>query len=40
MGFVGFIDKIGGAGVPFFWSVAVSSHESEQEVEEVMSRFW
>jgi len=29
VGFVGFIDKFGGAGTPFFWSVAVSSHESE-----------
>ena len=27
--FVVFVDKFGGAGAPFFWSVAVSSHESE-----------
>ena len=36
VGFVAFVDKFGGAGAPFFWRVAVSSYESEQEVEEVM----
>jgi hypothetical protein len=40
VGFVGFFYKFGGAGAPFFGSVDVSSHESEQDVEEVMSRFW
>ena len=40
VGFVGFVDQFGGAGAPFFWSVVVSSHESEYEVEEVMRRFW
>ncbi len=38
--FVGFVNKSGGAGAPFFWSVDVSSHESEYKVEEVMRRLW
>ena len=29
VGFVGFVDKFGGADAPFFWSVAVFRHESE-----------
>ncbi len=27
--FAGFVNELGGAGAPFFGSVAVSSHESE-----------
>jgi len=40
VGFDGFVDKFGGAGVPFIGSVAVSSHESEQQIEKVVCRFW
>ena len=40
VGFVRFLDKFGGVGAPFFGCVAVSSHKSEQEVEEVMCPFW
>ena len=38
VGFVGFVDEFGCAGAPIFGSVAVSSHESEHEVEDVMRR--
>jgi hypothetical protein len=29
VGFLGFVDEFSGAGAPFFWSVGISSHESE-----------
>ena len=38
--FDGFVDKFGGAGAPFLGGVAVSSHESKHQVEEVVCRFW
>ena len=34
--FVGCVDELGGACAQIFGSIAVSSHESEQEVEEVV----
>ena len=40
VGYVGFVDKFSGVGAPCFGSLAVSSHEPEQEVEEVMCHFW
>ena len=40
VGFVGFINQFGCDGAPFFGSVAVSRHEPEQEVEEVVCHFW
>jgi len=40
VGFVGLVDKFGGAGALFFGSVAVSSHESKCEAEEAVCRFW
>ena len=40
VGFVGLVNKFGCAGAPSFGSVAVSSHESKQEEEEVVCRFW
>ena len=36
VGFVGFVDTFGGAGEQLFGSVAVSSQESKQEVEEIV----
>jgi hypothetical protein len=33
IGFVGFVNELGGAGAPLFWSVVVSSHVSEYVVE-------
>ena len=38
-GFVGFVNEFGGAGTPLFKSIALSGHESEYVVEEVMCRF-
>jgi hypothetical protein len=40
VGFAGFVDEFGCAYTPFLGSVAVSSHESEHEVEEVVCWFW
>jgi hypothetical protein len=40
VGFAGFVDKFSGASAPFFWSVAVSSHESKLDVEEIVCQFW
>ena len=39
VGFDGFVNQFGCAGAPFFWSVAVSSHEPGQKVEEVVCHF-
>ena len=40
VGFVGFVNQFGCASEPSFGSVAVFSHEPEQEVEEVVCRLW
>jgi hypothetical protein len=37
--FIGFVDEFCSACAPFFGGVAILSHESEQEVEELVGWF-